>query len=142
MFKYLLFLCLVQQTFSSDEVVTSTSTFGLIDQLLDQIRQAQESIKRTYDMFNQIPVNLRPYIAECFTTAHNTSRIAYSLNLSRAEITRLPLIRDQLKQATTIEQQLTLMNMTERIVADITLNILQPSVSFVSKIVDCIKNKI
>lgn len=142
MFKYLLFLFLVQQTFSSDGVVTSTSTFGLIDQLLDQIRQAQELIKRTYDIFNEIPVNLRPYTAECFTTIHNTSRIAYSLNLSRAEMTHLPSIRDQLKQATTIEQQLSAMNMTERIIADITLNILQPSVLFVSQIVDCIKNKI
>jgi hypothetical protein len=148
MFKLIIFFLIVQQVFSIDEQVLSisehplfTKILGLIDQLLIQVRKMQTLIIRTYDMINEMPNDLRPFFAECFTATHNNSRIQYSLNLGEAEITRIPQIKDQLNQATTLEQQLNIMNITDRIVADITLNVIKPSLSFVTEILDCFKSK-
>jgi hypothetical protein len=148
MFKFIILLLIVQQVFSADDQVISisdhplfTRLLGIIDQLLVQVRKMQTLINRTYDMVDRIPDDLRPYFAECFTATHNTSRIEYSLNLSEVEITRIPQMKDQLNQAKTLEEQLSIMNITERIVADITFNIFKPSLSFVTEILDCFKSK-
>lgn len=148
MLKYIIIILSIQQILSLDDEVISISghplfrkIFGLIDQLLGQVHKMQSLIIRTYEMINHMPNDLRPVFDECFTETHNNSRIQYSSNLSEAEITRIPQIKDQLNQAKTLEQQLNIMNITDRIVADITLNILKPSLSFVSEIHDCLKSK-
>ncbi len=148
MFKLLiLFLC-VQQIFSINEPTASisanplfTKILGLVDQLLLQVRKMQSLIIRTYNMIDRMPVNLRPFFVGCFTATHNATRIEYSFNLNEAEMIRIPKIKDQLKQATTLEQQLSIMNVTDRIMADISLNVVKPSLSFVTEILDCLKSK-
>jgi hypothetical protein len=148
MFKLIIFFLIVQQVFSIDGQLMSisehplfTKMLGLIDQLLVQVRKIQTLITRAYNTMDIMPNDLRPFFAECFTATHNTSRVQYSLNLSEAEISRIPQMKDQLKQATTLEQQLYLINITNRIVEDISLNVVKPSLSFVAEILDCLKNK-
>jgi hypothetical protein len=148
MLKFIILLLIIQQVLSADDQVVSISghplfikIFGLIDQLLTQVRKMQSLIIRTYDVVDQVPNDLRPFFSECFTETHNTSKIQYSSNLMEAEATRIPQIKDQLSQAKTLEQQLSIMNITDRIVADITLNILKPSLLFVNEIHDCLKSK-
>ena len=148
MFKFIILFLIVEEVSSSNVQVTSISEhplfkkiFALIDQLVIQVRKMQTLIICTYDMIEQIPNDLRPFFLDCFTTTHNISRIQYSLNLNEAELTRLPQIKYQLNQAKTLEQQLNVMNITDRIVADITLNIVKPSLLFVNEILDCLKSK-
>lgn len=148
MFKFIILFLIVQPAFSTDEQVISisdhplfTKILGLIDQLLVQVRKMQAFLTRTYDLFDRMPNDLRPFFAECFTATHNASRIQYYLKLNEAEVIRIPQIKDQLNQAETLKQQLNVVNMTDRIVADITLNVVKPSLLFVNEILDCFKNK-
>ncbi len=148
MFKFILVFLFVQRVVSTNEQTLSiskhplfTKILGLLDQLLLQVRKMQTLMIRTYSMIDHIPNDLRPFFAECFTAIYNTSRIQYSLKLDEAKLTRIPQLKTQLKQATTLEQQLNIVNITDRIVADITLNIVKPSMLFITEILDCIKNK-
>jgi hypothetical protein len=148
MFKFIILLVFVQQVFTTNDQVTTisdhplfTKVLELIEQLLVQVRRMQTLIIRTYDLIEKMPNDLRPFFSECFTAEHNASKTQYSLNLNEAEMSRIPLLKAQLKQATTIEQQLNLMNMTDRIVEDITYNVVKPSLSFVTEVNDCIRNK-
>jgi hypothetical protein len=88
-----------------------------------------------------MPNDLHPLVAECFTTENNASKTQYSFDLNEAEISRIPLMKTQLKQATTFEQQLNIMNMIERNIEDITNNVVKPSLSFVIGIINCTRNK-
>jgi hypothetical protein len=149
MFKLFLLFLFIQQVLSTDKEVISisdhplfTKILGLIDQLVVQVRRMQTLIIRTYDMIEQMPNDLRPFFSECFTAEHNASKARYSSNLNEAEISRIPRIKTQLKEATTLEQQLNIMNMTDRIVEDITYNVVKPSLSFVTGIIDCIRSKL
>lgn len=148
MLKCIILLLFISQVFSNEESTVSlldnpllTKVFGLIDQLLGQVRNMQSLITRAYKMTDQIPVDLRSFFGVCFTDAWNTSRTEYSAQLNEAETIRLPKIRDQLKRATSPEEQLSVMNMTDRIITDITLNVIKPSLSFVTEMLDCFKNK-
>jgi len=148
MFKFIILFLIVQPAFSTDEQVISiaehplfTKILGLIDELLAQVRKMQALIIRTYDLFDRIPNDLKPVFAECFTETHNASRIQYFLKLNEAEVTRIPQIKDQLNQAETLEQQLNVINITDKIVADITFNVVKPSFLFVTEILDCFKSK-
>jgi hypothetical protein len=148
MLKCIILLLIIPQIFSNDDQVLSiadhplfTKIFGLIDQLLIQVRKMQTLINRIHNIMDQMPANLRPYFKECFTVTHNTTSIQYSAELQEAEIIRIPQIRDQLKQATTLVQQLNAMNTTGRIITDVTLNVIKPSLAFVNEILDCFKAK-
>ena len=148
MFKYIIFVLILAQVFSSEKQASSifehplsTKVFGLIDELLDQIHKMQALIIRIYAMADQIPVGLRPYFAGCFTEKLNTSRIEYSAKLKEAELTGIPQMKDQMKQATTLEEQINIMNTTDRIIKDISLNVIKPSLSFVTEVLDCMKGK-
>jgi hypothetical protein len=148
MLKYIILLLILPQVFSNNEQILSITehplfikTFGLIDQLLIQVRTMQSLINRIQNMMDQIPYSLHPYFAECFTATHNASSIQYSSKLNEAEMILIPQIKDQLKQATTLEQQLDTMNMTDRIIMDISLNIVRPSLLFVNESLGCLKSK-
>jgi hypothetical protein len=148
MLKYIILLLIISQIFSNDEQILSisehplfTKIFGIIDQLLIQVREMQSLINRIHNMMDQMPNNLRPYFVKCFTVTHNTTSKQYSLKLQEAEMILIPQIRDQLKQATTLGQQLNVMNMTERVVNDITSNVIKSSLTFVNEILDCFKSK-
>ncbi|CAF1145590.1 unnamed protein product [Adineta steineri] len=148
MFKFILIFLIIQQVCSTDEQTHSLSKhplfikiFRLLDQLLLQVHEMQILIIRTYDMINELPYDLRPFYSECVNETNNVSKIQYSSNLNEAAIIRIPQIKSQLKQATTIEQQLNIMNITDRIVADISLNTIKPSFSLITEILDCFKSK-
>ncbi|CAF1222273.1 unnamed protein product [Adineta steineri] len=148
MFKFILIFLIIQQVYSTDEQTHSLSKhplfikiFRLLDQLLLQVHEMQILIIRTYDMINELPYDLRPFYSECVNETNNVSKIHYSTNLNEAAIIRIPQIKSQLKQATTIEQQLNIMNITDRIVADISLNTIKPSFSLITEILDCFKSK-
>ncbi|CAF1145719.1 unnamed protein product [Adineta steineri] len=148
MFKFILIFVIIQQVYSTDEQTHSLSKhplfikiFRLLDQLLLQVHEMQILIIRTYDMINELPYDLRPFYSECVNETNNVSKIHYSSNLNEAAIIRIPQIKTQLTQATTIEQQLNIMNITDRIVADISLNTIKPSFSLITEILDCFKSK-
>ncbi|CAF1198832.1 unnamed protein product [Adineta steineri] len=148
MFKFILIFLIIQQVYSTDEQTHSLSKhplfikiFRLLDQLLLQVHEMQILIIRTYDMINELPYDLRPFYSECVNETNNVSKIHYSSNLNEAAIIRIPQIKTQLTQATTIEQQLNIMNITDRIVADISLNTIKPSFSLITEILDCFKSK-
>ncbi|CAF1195689.1 unnamed protein product [Adineta steineri] len=148
MFKFILIFLIIQQVYSTDEQTHSLSKhplfikiFRLLDQLLLQVHEMQILIIRTYDMINELPYDLRPFYSECVNETNNVSKIHYSSNLNEAARIRIPQIKSQLKQATTIEQQLNIMNITDRIVADISLNTIKPSFSLITEILDCFKSK-
>lgn len=149
MFKFILLLLIISQVFSAeDESIASlldhpllTKVFGLIDQLMVQVRNMQSLITRVSNMIDRIPDSLQSSFTTCFTNAWNASRIEYSTKLNEAEMIHLPKIRNQLKQAANLEEQLNIMNTTDRIITDITMNVIKPSISIVTEIVNCLKNK-
>ena len=150
MFEYLfVFLLLLQPMLSIAERQTVPNNmhplfleiFRLLDQLLFQVHKMQVLISRTDDMIDRIPIDVRPTFSDCVSETYNATRMQYSINLNEAEVTRIPEIKNQLKQAITIEQQWNAMNKTDRIVADITLNIVKPSLSFLTGILECLKRK-
>ena len=148
MFKCVVLLLFISQVCADEELMASllnhpllTKVFGLIDQLMVQVRTMQSLITRASKLTEQIPADLRSVFGVCFTDAWNASTIEYSARLNEAETIRLPKIRDQLKQVTSLTEQLTVMNMTDRVITDITLNMIKPSLSFVTEMLDCFKNK-
>jgi hypothetical protein len=148
MFELLLTVLLVQQVLPANEQMIPLSKhplfakiFRLLDQLLFQVRRTRILLSRTYDVIDHIPDEFRQTFSECTPDKYNVIRMQYSLHLSEAEITRIPQIQTELKQATTVEQQMTLMNRTDRVVADITLNVVKPSLSLLTGILDCLARK-
>ena len=149
MLKYILLLLLIiPHVFSNDEQVLSIAEhplfgkiFELIDQLLHQVQRMQSLINRIHNIMNQMPANVLPYFKECFTVTHNITSIQYLAKLQEAEMVRIPEIRNQLKRATTLEQQLNAMNTTDRTISDVTLNVIKPSLDFVNEVLDCFKVK-
>lgn len=149
MFEYLFVFLLLQSVLSIDERQTVPSNahplfleiFRLLDQLHFQVHKMQMLISRTDDMIDRIPTNVRPMFSDCVSETYNVTRMQYSINLNEAEVTRIPEIKSQLTQATTIEQQWNAMNKTDRIVADITLNVVKPSLAFLTGILECLKRK-
>ncbi|UJR25108.1 hypothetical protein I4U23_006467 [Adineta vaga] len=125
---------LFEQTTDESEKASIYYELGTIK--YDQVRKIQLLISRTYDMIDQIPTDIRPIFSECVSDTYNLTRMQYTITLNEAEITRIPEIKGQLKQATTVEQQRNAMNKTDRIVADITLNVVKPSFSFLTEILD------
>lgn len=148
MFKFIIFLLVISQVFSDEEPTVSlfnhpllTKIFGLIDQLMVQVRNMQSLITRASKMIDRIPDDLHSSFATCFTDAWNASRIEYSAKLNEAETIHLPKIKHQLKQAANLEEQLNIMNTTDQIITDITSNVIKPSLSIVTEILNCLKNK-
>ena len=148
MFQSLIFLLIVQHAVSDDVQLLPvsgqsliTKLLELVDQLLVQVRKMQALINRAYSVMDQVPDELHSFYAVCFTEARNASKIRYLDNLNEAAIHRLPQLRAQLEQATTLEQQLQMMNITDRTMTEVTYNIAKPSLLFVTEILNCLKDK-